>query len=236
MLLHDTSAPFGAEPVGIHPAPLRALDGSLLPPNATTFERIMEKTAAGIYDAPIAIGDLWNPEKCPAQFLPHLAWGLNVDLWDPDWPEKVKRQVLAEAIQSHWKKGTIKAVKSALNAIGITALVKEWHELDPQGEPGTFEIQLILRDDIETASPEVIDQARIDAALGLVDRVKRQSQHYTVSTGIEGRLSAAVVLAQSVSTAVAQAGELSYTHDASGEMGVALAGRIQTTFFHEGEL
>ena len=88
---------------------------SLLPPNATPQERALDLAPAAHLGAiPRPISRLWNPQTCPAALLPWLAWALSVDEWDADWPEQIRRDVIAGSIGLHRVKGTLAALKRAL--------------------------------------------------------------------------------------------------------------------------
>ncbi|WP_320169948.1 phage tail protein I [Maridesulfovibrio sp.] len=103
----------------------------LLPINATPQERAISKvTGKRIESIPVPIRDLWNPDKCPAVFLPWLAWALSVDLWKDEWSEEQKRAVIKASIAIHRKKGTPVAVEKYLAALGYEARVLEWFEYD----------------------------------------------------------------------------------------------------------
>lgn len=92
---------------------------TLLPPNATRQERQIEAaTAARLGAVPVPIAALWDAASCPAPQLPWLAWTLSVDDWDADWPEAVKRRVVAGSAELHRIKGTRRAVMAALDAMG----------------------------------------------------------------------------------------------------------------------
>lgn len=95
---------------------------NLLPPNATPQERALDDATARIGAVPTPIRDLWNPDACPADLLPWLAWALHVtDLegWRlADTPEK-RRAILRRAIALHRKKGTPWAIKEALKQVGF---------------------------------------------------------------------------------------------------------------------
>lgn len=92
---------------------------ALLPPSAKpslkVIEAVMAERTIGI-EAPIAT--LWNPETCPANILPWLAWALSVDNWDANWSEGTKRNAIAASVAIHRRKGTVRAVKDALAAAG----------------------------------------------------------------------------------------------------------------------
>lgn len=95
---------------------------SLLPPNATQLQRDVEQVNAEIDDLPIYFRDLWNPETCPLDLLPWLAWSLSVDDWDDNWSEEVKRRVVKESYGIHRQKGTVSAVRRALASLGYTSI------------------------------------------------------------------------------------------------------------------
>lgn len=92
---------------------------SFLPPNATAQERALEATLARLGDVPVDLRGLWNPDTCPAAFLPWLAWAFSVDEWVPTWPESTKRQVIKDSYSVHAKKGSVASVKEALAAAGF---------------------------------------------------------------------------------------------------------------------
>lgn len=103
----------------------------LLPINATPQERALSVTTGKRIDSiPVPIRDLWNPDKCPVEFLPWLAWALSVDFWKDEWSVAQKRAVIKASIPIHHKKGTPVAVERYLAALGYEARVLEWFEYD----------------------------------------------------------------------------------------------------------
>lgn len=107
----------------------------LLPINATKQERALSITTARAGSVPVPVGELWDPYTCPLAVLPWLAWSLAVDPWDSNWTEAQKRQAIAESIAVHRVKGTIGALKRALQAIGYECLVN-----DQTGTPYVFRV------------------------------------------------------------------------------------------------
>ena len=92
-------------------------DTSILPRHSTLVEQALEdalRSRADVGDLP----NLWNPNTCPARFLPWLAWALSVDDWDDAWPESRKRAVIAASVDVHRRKGTPAGVRAALKAMG----------------------------------------------------------------------------------------------------------------------
>jgi phage tail P2-like protein len=113
---------------------------SLLPPNATSGERALEQAMRSGIDLS-AVGTLWNPETCPADVLPFLAWGLAISHWDSAWSEAQKRAAIAEAIPFHQIKGTRAAVEQILARFHPLLSIVEWWEANPRREPHTFEVR-----------------------------------------------------------------------------------------------
>jgi len=113
---------------------------TLLPPNATDFERSQESVTNAIETISTPLPELWQPYTCPAHCLPWLAWAFSVDPWQYDWPEITKRQVIAESMAIHRLKGTRAGVERAIVALGLTIELTEWWQKIPKGVPHTFEL------------------------------------------------------------------------------------------------
>lgn len=112
---------------------------TLLPPSSTSLESALVQTAAAISELPTY--RLWDPNTCPVVALPALAWALSVEQWDDAWPEAVKRDVCAAALPIHARKGTLWALRSALDAAGyVGAHIEEWFEYG--GAPYTGKIHI----------------------------------------------------------------------------------------------
>lgn len=92
---------------------------SLLPYNATSTERALDAAAAKALSLPTPISDLWNPETCPVDALPWLAWALHVESWDAATTEAQQREAIKMSVLLHRKKGTPWAIKRALAAVGL---------------------------------------------------------------------------------------------------------------------
>lgn len=90
---------------------------SLLPPNATTLERNIERTQLR-YAPSRLIPTLWNHQTCPANMLPWLAASLSVDVWEESWPEETKRLAIANTIELHKINGSAGAIRIALDGAG----------------------------------------------------------------------------------------------------------------------
>ncbi len=105
------------------------INQSLLPPNASTLLRDLESVFGDSFDLPTLNRYVVNPDLTPAHILPWLAWALSVDDWSDSWPEQIRRNVIKASVEVHRKKGTIGALKKALQAFNYENVkVEEWFE------------------------------------------------------------------------------------------------------------
>jgi len=105
------------------------INQSLLPPNASTLLTDLEEIFGDSFDLPTLNRYVVNPDLAPAHILPWLAWALSVDDWSDSWPEQIRRNVIKASVEVHRKKGTIGALKKALQAFNYTNVkVEEWFE------------------------------------------------------------------------------------------------------------
>lgn len=114
----------------------------LLPCNSTDQERALEETTSRISDAPVVVRQVWNPDTCPSNVLPWLAWAFSVDDWDTNWTDEQKRRVIKESVYSQRIKGTIGAVTRQLAALGYEIKILEWFQQEPEGTPYTFQVYI----------------------------------------------------------------------------------------------
>jgi len=107
----------------------------LLPPNATKQERGLSESVARVTATPVPIADTWSPYRCPVEILPYLAWALSVDEWEADWTDAAKRYAIAQSVEIHRRKGTIGALKRALQRLNFEVSIDE-----DTGEAYTFRL------------------------------------------------------------------------------------------------
>lgn len=143
---------------------------SLLPNTATALEKNLDQTINIAINLPIEIRTLWNHKTCSAHLLPYLAWALSVDRWDEEWPISVKRDVIARSFEIHKIKGTMAAVKSAVEPMGYKASVNEWWQKSPEGVPGTISISV----SVENVG---ITETMYSEVARMIDDVKPISRH-----------------------------------------------------------
>ena len=152
---------------------------SLLPSNATEYELALEQATARISDIQVPISDLWSASDCPASLLPWLAWALSVDEWSEDFDESQQRVAIENSLQVHTLKGTVKAVKDALKPYGATVVLTEWWEKTPQGEPYSFDIDVV----VSGGGAENTDF--LDSLKRSIDQVKPVRSYYSLITGVQ---------------------------------------------------
>ncbi|MFJ3315969.1 phage tail protein I [Herbaspirillum huttiense] len=160
-----------------------------LPPNTTPLERALARACAALADTPVPIRDLWNPNRCPVDLLPFLAWSFSVDRWDDNWPESVKRGTIKAARYIHQHKGTIAAVRGVVESLGYIIKISEWWQTEPRGPRGTFALEVGVLDS------GITDEMFLEMER-LIDDAKPLSRHLIgLSIHLEVRGSAAIAVA-----------------------------------------
>lgn len=161
---------------------------SLLPPGSSALERRLAQACSGISDLNVPLRDLWNPWKCPAKFLPYLAWAFSVDRWEETWTETAKRQAVSDAFWIHQRKGTVAAVKRVIEGLGYSMAIDEWWEVaDPAG---TFRLEIDLNE-IGITEPMISELERI---IGDAKPVSRHISQLTLSVSARGTASVGAVV------------------------------------------
>ncbi|MHA1067004.1 phage tail protein I [Enterobacter ludwigii] len=113
---------------------------TLLPPNATPGELAQERVISHVGDLLFDVRTVKNPDLCPVDFLPWLAWEFAITYWEESWTEEEKRAVIRNAAVVNKKRGTPWAVQHALRVVNRRVDVVEWFKDTPQGEPYTFRL------------------------------------------------------------------------------------------------
>lgn len=142
----------------------------LLPYNATDQERALAETTARISDVPVVVREVWDPDTCPSNVLPWLAWAFSVDDWDTNWSDAQKRQVIKQSVYSQRIKGTIGAVTRQLAALGYEIQILEWFQQSPKGTPYTFNVYI-------TANQYPLTQADFQKILQVINTNKNLRSH-----------------------------------------------------------
>jgi phage tail P2-like protein len=163
---------------------------SMLPSNSTQLERALE---AALYERTIIpLRTLYNPQTCPVQLLPHLAWAWSVDRWDHRWSEATKRSAIAASYYIHARKGTIGALRRVVEPLGYLVEVIEWFKTVPKGEPGTFALKVGV---LDTGITEEMYQ-ELDRLIDDAKPVSRKLTGLAISLETQGALNIAVSLSE----------------------------------------
>lgn len=163
---------------------------SLLPRNASQLEYLAAQALAQIQRTPIPLRELWNPNKCPVEFLPYMAWAFSVDRWDSEWTEATKRAAIKASFYIHKHKGTIGAIRRVVEPLGYLIEIIEWFNTVPEGVPGTFALKVGV---LETGITEEIYQ-ELERLIDDAKPVTRQLVGLAISLEIKGNLDIAVSL------------------------------------------
>jgi hypothetical protein len=91
---------------------------TLLPPNRTPFEEAFDLTGARVDELGIEVPKLVRPFEIPSTHLAWLAWGLSVDLWEPEWAEEQHRTLAARSLPMHARKGTQFSISEHIRIMG----------------------------------------------------------------------------------------------------------------------
>lgn len=152
---------------------------TLLPPVASELERTIELVMARrLNSIPLLHRTLTSPDKCPAHLLNLLAWAVSVDVWRDSWPTATKRAVIKAALQIHRTKGTVTAVRNAVEAFGSEIDITEWFEETPPAEPSTFRVTFTPGDSLPNTAQF---QQDVNAA---IEQTKPLHAHHTLAVQI----------------------------------------------------
>lgn len=162
---------------------------SLAPDNSTAVERALEILTRRLDQIGAPLRPLWNARNCPIDLLPWLAYALSIDAWNDDWPEPVKRAFVAQAIEVQRIKGTAASVRRVVQAFGGNISLREWHQMDPPGQPYTFDLVLTLNGaDGAPATGRFVEEVMDEVA-----RTKPARAWFTFTQGLSARGTVAVV-------------------------------------------
>lgn len=157
------------------------MSNRLLPRNASALEVAAETAMARLGDVPTPTRDLWDPDTCPSELLPWLAWAMSIDAWRSYWPEHIKRARIAAALEIQRHKGTAESVRTVVEAFGGDLQLREWWQMDPQSVPHTFEMVLTLAGEGgASATAEFVNDV-----INEVSRTKPVRSHFTFTQGLQ---------------------------------------------------
>ncbi|QDJ13075.1 phage tail protein I [Mergibacter septicus] len=148
------------------------MTNSLLPNGSSQLEHRAAQICAMAEKLHVDFSILWNPDTCPENLLPFLAWAFSVDYWEENWRVEKKREVIKTAFYVHKYKGTIAALKRVIEPFGYITELSEWFNQEPQGEVGTFKLSIEVP---ETGLSETLNKE----LTRLINNTKPVSRHLT---------------------------------------------------------
>lgn len=152
----------------------------LLPSNSTPLERALA-TACDLGIDPEIIRGVADSARCPADFLPWLAWAMSVDGWEAADTEDQQRALIRESIPIHKHKGTVGAIRRVLKAVGITADYKEWTQT-PGAVPFSFEL-IAWANNNRGGEGTILSPQLFQRLRALIDATKNERSHYMLKLG-----------------------------------------------------
>lgn len=159
---------------------MNARTPSLLPPSATALERAAALAIAPQLD-PAVLRTLGDSARIPATALPWLAWGASTDGWQEAQTETARRALVQGSVAVHQRKGTAGAIRRVLAALGASVELAEWQHTG--GAPYTFTLTVWAGENPIAADDGLINLELYDRIRRLVDAVKNERSHYTLSVG-----------------------------------------------------
>ena len=158
---------------------------TLLPPTATPLAKALDILEERLFRLPVEMISK-NPQTVDTRLLDHLAWEESVDVWDFDWPDDVKRNVIAASAEVHRFKGTPHAIKLALAAFDVDTELLEWFE--PEGiqdglEPGSFRVTAYAGRSLYGDSENTLNNRMVAAMNAVLRRVAPVSRKLVFRLG-----------------------------------------------------
>lgn len=160
-------------------------EDSLLPATAPALSKALDVLEERLFGLPVHMisKDPWTVDVA---LLDHLAWEQSVDVWNFDWPEDVKRRVVAASAEVHRFKGTPFSIKTALAAFDVDTEFLEWWEPDGVAEgmeAGSFRVTAYAGRSLYGATENSIDNQMLQAMTSVVQRVAPVSRRLLFRLG-----------------------------------------------------
>lgn len=114
-----------------------------------------------------------NLDKLTSDQLDHIAYAWDASVWRQSWSIEIKRNVLHNVILEKRKRGTVGAVKAAIESIGSFSELKEWWQEEPKGIPHTFKVTASVNN-----YEGVIEEELQEDLFALIDDAKPVRSHY----------------------------------------------------------
>ncbi|QGA56150.1 phage tail protein I [Brucella sp. 2280] len=147
------------------------------------FVNALSAVLADFQPSTLMIQDAWT---VPASLLPIMVVeaGLS-EFVSANMREDLLRSLIAHAPEIHARTGTVRGVKLALEAIGISARWTQWWQEEPKAHHNTHKIVLFLSDTVINGHAP-LDLANQRAAARVINATKRWSQDIAIQYGLRG--------------------------------------------------
>jgi phage tail P2-like protein len=90
-------------------------------------------------------------------------------------PESTKRSLIANSVQIHKTKGTVSAIERVMDALGVTAELREWFEYN--GQPHTFHLTAWANSNLVPDAEAILSPVLYRTLQRSVDNVKPVRGH-----------------------------------------------------------
>lgn len=154
-----------------------------LPPTATTLAKALDIIEERLFSLPVNMISK-DPATVDVALLDHLAWENSVDAWDSNWPEDIKRKVIAASAEVHRYKGTPYGIKTAMLAFGVDVELIEWWEGGGSGVPGTFIARAYVTDPLDGSEDLVVSGPVVSAMTSMLNGVAPVSRGWSLQLGV----------------------------------------------------
>lgn len=195
---------------------------NLLPDDITPRERAHADVDARLDEIDIGLpARAKSPADAPEAYLKYQAWERSVDVYDPAWPEAVRRDVIAAAPIVHRYKGTRYAVAAALAALRVDATITEWWQESPRAAPYTFRVTAYAR--ARLYEGPILDARLIRAVYGAILAAKPESRAFSLAVGVAWTCRLGLAPALAVKARLARAVTPRALNDMDAALGLAPA-------------
>ncbi|MBW5288814.1 MAG: Tail protein I [Candidatus Ruthia sp. Apha_13_S6] len=153
---------------------------SLLPPNATALELNIDARLSALS---INIKHNKNPGLIDVFLLDLLAQELSVDYWSSNWGEAKKRATIKASVEIHRHKGTLYAVRTAIEQITQDYQIIEWFvdSALPQALPAVLATGSGAPNTVEVVLSVNTSASATKEVLAAIDNAKPLHVHAAVS-------------------------------------------------------
>lgn len=165
-------------------ADLRVLPAAAADERGRAILSLMTKiTASFDWRATLAV----TTADIPTALLPHAIRSASLQSYvEPGMSETHVRRMLSNALPLKVREGTISGVKFGLSLLGMSAEWTQWHEMTPQGAPGTHRVRIYASEYLHEGEP-LLSARTQRAALRIVETMKRLSQDVALEIGAASR-------------------------------------------------